>query len=359
MKKIFSIMLLALTAMTANAQDKDHFYPGGPEAMQDFFDQNIVRPESAADVVGVVYVMAVIDKKGQAHDIKVSSKSKYPELDKEAVRVVKLVKNWVPQKQDKPVIIQVQFKQPDYDGEYEGVDDGFVYPGGEEAWRQYVRSNFRYPESLVEKGTSGTLFVNFNVDPKGKGSDYQISTPSQYPELDAEAVRIVSKVKKWNPAKTAAGKPYETRHIVRVEIEAPQRPELHDNNGYQGQGQATGGGPVILTTKIARNPSFPGGAVEMAKFISKNTRYPERELRSKVSGNVDVAFTVMPDGTLRDPRVVRPVSPGLDREALRIVSIMPKWEPCLATDGTYVPCEMTITVPFHDPNRPIDGVPFH
>ena len=53
------------------------------------------------------------------------------------------------------------------------------------------------------------------------------------------------------------------------------------------------------------------------------------------------------------------VSPGLDKEAVRIVNSMPKWDPCLATDGTYVPCEMKIKGPFRDPNRKIDGVPFH
>lgn len=359
MRKIVSIMLLALTAIAAKAQsDKDFYYPGGPDALQEFFDQNIVHPQSAPDIQGVVYVSAVIDKKGKANDVKVTSKSKYPDFDKEAVRVVKLVKNWVPQKQDRPVLIQVVFKVKDDFDQVNGVDEEFVFPGGESAWNEYVKANFRYPESLLERGTEGTLFVNFNVDVKGNGSDYKISSPSAYPELDAEAVRMVSQVKKWIPAKVN-GRPYETRHIIRVEVEAPQQASLHDTNGPAAQGTATGDGPVILTTKIARNPSYPGGAVEMQKFISNNTRYPEQEMKAKIEGDVEVAFTVMPDGTLRDPRVVKSVSPGLDKEAIRIVSVMPKWEPCLATDGTYVPCEMSIKVPFRDPNRPIDGVPFH
>ncbi len=357
MKKFISLMLVAMFAIAANAQDKDFYYPGGPDALQEFFDQNIVHPKSAKDIYGVVYVTAVIDKKGKANDIKVTSKSKYPDLDKEAIRVVKLVKEWVPQKNDRNVIIQVHFKNKDnFDG-INGVEEEFVFPAGEEAWKEYVKTNFRYPQSLIERGTEGSIFVNFNVDVKGNGSDYQISAPSAYPELDAEAVRIVSKVKKWIPAK-ANGKPYETRHIIRVDVVAPQQAQLHDSNVTSAQvGQS--GNPIIITTKIERNPSYPGGGVEMQKFISNNTRYPEREMKAKIEGDVEVTFTVMPDGSLRDARVTKSVSPGLDKEAVRIVNSMPKWEPCLATDGTYVPCEMKIKVPFRDPNRPIDGVPFH
>ena len=355
MKKFISFMLVAMLAIAANAQDQDFYYPGGQEALQEFFDKNIVHPKSAKDIYGVVYVTAVIDKKGKANDIKVTSKSKYPDLDKEAIRVVKLVKEWVPQKNDRNVIIQVHFRNKDNFEEITGVEPDFVYPAGEEAWNQYVRKNFRYPESLIERGTEGTLFVNFNVDKDGNGSDYQISSPSGVPELDNEAVRVVSTVKKWIPAKVE-GRPYETRHIIRVNIEAPKRPELHDSNG---QVTTPAAGVVSGPVKIARNPQFPGGGVEMQKFISNNTRYPEKEMKAKIEGDVDVAFTVMPDGTIQNPRIVKSVSPGLDKEALRIVSSMPKWEPCLATDGTYVQCEMSIKVPFRDPNRPIDGVPFH
>ena len=72
---------------------------------------------------------------------------------------------------------------------------------------------------------------------------------------------------------------------------------------------------------------FPGGEEAMMKFISDNIKYPEidRELGSQ--GRVYVQFVVEKDGSLSNLEIMRGVSKTIDREAKRVIRLMPKWMP--------------------------------
>ncbi len=74
-------------------------------------------------------------------------------------------------------------------------------------------------------------------------------------------------------------------------------------------------------------PSFPGGQSALQEFVKSNLRYPEEAKRNHEHGRVIVTFVVDKDGTITDPRISRGLTPYFDSEALRVVSIMPKWTP--------------------------------
>ena len=78
---------------------------------------------------------------------------------------------------------------------------------------------------------------------------------------------------------------------------------------------------------IERLPEFPGGMVEFMKWLTKNLSYPVIAQQQKIQGKVLVSFIINKDGTISNPKVVKSVSPELDREALRVIRIMPKWKP--------------------------------
>lgn len=78
---------------------------------------------------------------------------------------------------------------------------------------------------------------------------------------------------------------------------------------------------------IERLPEFPGGMVEFMKWLTKNLSYPVIAQQQKIQGKVLVSFIINKDGTISSPKVVKSVSPELDREALRVIRIMPKWKP--------------------------------
>ena len=93
-------------------------------------------------------------------------------------------------------------------------------------------------------------------------------------------------------------------------------------------------------------PEFPGGARELMKFISANIEYPEIAQGDMGQGRVIVQFIVDKEGNIVQPKVVRGVDPYLDKEALRVVGLMPKWKPGELDDGTKVAVRFTIPVMF-------------
>ena len=78
---------------------------------------------------------------------------------------------------------------------------------------------------------------------------------------------------------------------------------------------------------VSDAPEFPGGTQALQKFITSNMEYPSDALRDSIKGRVLVQFTVEKDGSITDIEVLKHVHPLLDKEAVRIVSGMPRWIP--------------------------------
>jgi len=74
-------------------------------------------------------------------------------------------------------------------------------------------------------------------------------------------------------------------------------------------------------------PEFPGGLQAMFNFIAANCKYPDEAKRRGVQGKVYVNFVVGIDGTISEAHVIRGIGGGCDEEALRVVNLMPKWNP--------------------------------
>jgi len=73
-------------------------------------------------------------------------------------------------------------------------------------------------------------------------------------------------------------------------------------------------------------PVFPGGEVALMNWISANIQYPAKAMENGIQGRVSVRFIVKADGTIGDTEVSRPVHPELDKEAVRVVKSLPKFQ---------------------------------
>ena len=78
---------------------------------------------------------------------------------------------------------------------------------------------------------------------------------------------------------------------------------------------------------VEEMPEFPGGMAECMKWLGKNIKYPTISQENGVQGRVIIQFVVNRDGSIVDAQVARGVDPYLDKEALRVVGLMPKWKP--------------------------------
>ena len=79
---------------------------------------------------------------------------------------------------------------------------------------------------------------------------------------------------------------------------------------------------------VEKKPSFMGGdANTFSAWVNQHLEYPEVARENGVSGRVMLQFTVNPNGSVTDVKVLRGVDPALDKEAVRVISSSPKWEP--------------------------------
>lgn len=78
---------------------------------------------------------------------------------------------------------------------------------------------------------------------------------------------------------------------------------------------------------VEEMPSFVGGMSALMEYIGKNVKYPVIAQENNIQGRVIVSFIVDKDGGITDPKVIRSVDPYLDKEAIRVISGMPKWNP--------------------------------
>ena len=83
----------------------------------------------------------------------------------------------------------------------------------------------------------------------------------------------------------------------------------------------------VIFRVVEQMPEFPGGMQKALEFLGKNIKYPVAAQEAKIEGRVIVQFVVGRDGSVTDVKVMRGVNPELDAEAVRVVSIMPKWNP--------------------------------
>ncbi|WP_337753201.1 TonB family protein, partial [Coprobacter fastidiosus] len=87
-------------------------------------------------------------------------------------------------------------------------------------------------------------------------------------------------------------------------------------------------GPDGKRLESERLPEFPGGKTAMFNFIEKNKKFPFALLDKGIeNGSAQVTFVVKSDGTLSDIKVTKSTAPELAKEAIRVISNMPKWIP--------------------------------
>ena len=80
---------------------------------------------------------------------------------------------------------------------------------------------------------------------------------------------------------------------------------------------------------VEQMPEYPGGQEAMFSFLRNNIKYPAEERDKEVQGTVYVKFVVDKTGKVRDVQALRevPKGPGLTKEAVRVVGLMPDWQP--------------------------------
>ena len=218
-------------------------FPGGVQALMDYLSKNVRYPAEAHAIgaQGRVIVSFTVKKDGSIADTKVE-RSVNPYLDKEAMRVIAAMPKWKPGKQrgeavnvkfTVPVAFRLsgpelpkaeEVKQSDMDevvvvgyaakddptpegGSVKGENEDEVFtmvevmpkfPGGQAGLFQYLARSIKYPVIAQKSKEQGRVILQMIVGKDGSISNIKVLR-SISPLLDAEAIRVVSTMPKWEP----------------------------------------------------------------------------------------------------------------------------------------------------------------
>jgi protein TonB len=98
-------------------------------------------------------------------------------------------------------------------------------------------------------------------------------------------------------------------------------------SGYRLNAQVQNDDSPEIFQFVEEMPAFPGGMDSLNKFLRNNIQYPTTAIEDTVQGKVLVQFVVASDGKIKEPKVIKSVRDDLDKEALRVVNMMPPWLP--------------------------------
>ena len=93
-------------------------------------------------------------------------------------------------------------------------------------------------------------------------------------------------------------------------------------------------------------PAYPGGQTALEDYITNNVEYPQTAVDNNKEGTVNVQFTVDENGNVGNAKVLgNKLGDGLDEEAVRVISKMPKWT-AGSVKGKNVKTRLTLPITF-------------
>ena len=186
------------------------------------------------------------------------------------------------------------------------------FPGGQGALLKFLATNVRYPESAVKNGIDGAI------------SEAEVIRGVS-PELNEEALRVINSMPVWSPGKQR-GKAVNVKYTVPVTFRLSGGKKKASSRIVQRQIKEVDTSGRVFTV-VQQMPEFPGGQASLLKYLATRIKYPAIAQENGIQGRVSCSFVVDTDGSLKNIEVIRGIDPSLDREAVRVIREMPKWNP--------------------------------
>ena len=244
------------------------------------------------------------------------------------------------------------------------VEEMPEYPGGTTEMMAYLAKNIKYPTEAQQKNEEGRVIVQFIVGKDGKLSNIEISK-SVSPSLDAEAIRVIKAMPDWKPGRQRGqavackfnlpinftmdsfkgNNEGQQSDIHVVGYSQPTTGEERVNAVYELPREQENNNNNEIFQVVEKMPEYPGGTMEMLKFLQQNIKYPKQAQKDSIQGRVLVEFIIDKTGKVTNPSIVRSVSPELDAEAIRVINSMPQWTPG-EQKGEAVNVEFTLPMQF-------------
>ncbi|MDD4064447.1 MAG: TonB family protein [Bacteroidales bacterium] len=220
----------------------------------------------------------------------------------------------------------------------------FANGQGEEAFTRWVAEHVKYPEEAKNKGIQGTVVASLVVNSEGEVTNIKI-VRGVHPLLDAETIRVLESSPKWERPGISKGKKVSVHYNFPLKFGL--RGKVDDTKEVK---QSTDPKDLGLEPAIFANGK---GEEAFQVWVMKHVTYPDEARKEKVAGTVIASLTVTEDGSISDIKILRGVSPSLDKEVIRVLKSSPKWEKPAMVKGKNVRVSYSIPVKF----EPVDDAP--
>ena len=178
-----------------------------------YLAEHLNYPEAArgAGIQGMVVAKFFVDEKGKVKD-PVIEKGIHPDCDEEVLRILRIMPDWKPGKQDGKAVkvyctLPVSFRLSEEETSKAEEKPGqaskvFVsvedMPQSSVNLNQYLAANLRYPDAARKAEVQGRVVAQFIVDDKGKVKD-PVIVRGLHPECDQEVLRVLQAMPDWKP----------------------------------------------------------------------------------------------------------------------------------------------------------------
>lgn len=196
----------------------------------------------------------------------------------------------------------------------------------------YLMKNMKLPDSIIQKGEDYFAKVSYIVKKDGTLSNVEIIQTEGETVLRDELMRIFNTMPKWHPLKLSNDGTVHSYDMFNY--------RLSSSNG-----EAILSSDAPIYTFVDQMPTYRGGVSALNEYLSKNLKYPVVAEEHKIQGRVFVNFVVEPNGSITNVGVARSVDPSLDKESVRVIKNMPRWEPG-KNKGKKVRVKLTLPITF-------------
>lgn len=195
------------------------------------------------------------------------------------------------------------------DNIYIAVDIMPRFPGGEQEMYKFIKERQKYPESAIKANAEGRVITRFTIKADGSITNVHIIR-GIHPDCDSLVMNIIKAMPKWEWEK-------DVKNIKDTDFTLPVIFRLPIESIADGE---------EIRHTADQMPSYPGGEQAMFEFIRDNLKWPYTEV-DEYQGRVIIRFIVTKEGKIMKPVVIKGLTSVADKEALRVINLMPDWIP--------------------------------
>ena len=332
---------------------------GGNQAVVQRLQRDLEVPAEVREgrLEGRVFAYFVVGPSGVVHDAQIR-KGLSPAADAAVLAAIARLPRFRPGKQNGQAvavsyIVPVSLWGPNHVFDNQQVPQPATFPAP--SLDAYVAKNLRVPAVVKKENLSGVVVVGYVVGAEGRVRDAKVER-ALCTSCDEEALRLVRTMPAWTPARNAQGQPVPVG--LSLVVAMPPRPVAPPNAApitaqriYPGGSPGVPGSAPVANAEtkvyayVEQMPQLPTGGGSAAIGAAIRQAIPAATAAACPGGRVFVAFTVQPDGTVTDAKIVKGLNNACDEATLAAVGKLPRFVPG-KQNGRAVAVSFTVPVQF-------------